>query len=109
MKAGREHRVPLAPAAIALMGKPRSQGRIFDARDDSIWRRAKAAGVTVHGFRSSFRDWAGEATTFPREIAEMSLAHAIGNQAERAYARSDLIDKRREILAQWAAFCTGAT
>jgi integrase len=63
-------------------------------------------GATVHGFRSSFRDWAAERTNFPREVAEMALAHRIGNATENAYARSDLFEKRRRLMAAWCEFCT---
>ncbi len=61
--------------------------------------------VTVHGFRSTFRDWAAERTSFPREIAEMSLAHTVGDATERAYQRADLLQKRSAIMNQWAGFC----
>jgi integrase len=62
-------------------------------------------GVTVHGFRSSFRDWAAEQTDFPGELAEMALAHVVGSKVERAYRRSDLFDRRRELAEQWSRFC----
>ena len=62
--------------------------------------------VTVHGFRSSFRDWAAERTTFAREVAEMALAHAIPDAVEAAYRRGDLFDKRRKLMDAWAAYCT---
>ena len=61
--------------------------------------------VTVHGFRSSFRDWAGECTSFPREIAETALAHTIGDETERAYRRGDALEKRRKVMTAWASFC----
>jgi integrase len=61
--------------------------------------------VTVHGFRSSFRDWAGEATSFPRELAEAALAHVAGDATERAYRRGDALEKRRALMEAWAAFC----
>jgi integrase len=61
--------------------------------------------VTVHGFRSTFRDWTSERTNVPREIAEMCLAHTVGNAVERAYARSDLFEKRRDLMERWARFC----
>ena len=60
--------------------------------------------VTVHGFRSSFRDWAGDATAFPREVAEAALAHAVGDATEAAYRRSDALEKRRKLMEAWAAF-----
>ena len=62
-------------------------------------------GATVHGFRSSFRDWAGEETHFPREVAEGCLAHVVGNVVEQAYRRGDALDKRRALMAAWAKFC----
>ena len=65
--------------------------------------------ATVHGFRSAFRDWAGEETNFPREIAEAALAHRIGDKAEQAYRRGDALEKRRALMAAWASHCeTGA-
>jgi integrase len=66
-------------------------------------------GCTVHGFRAAFRTWAGERTTFPREVIEQALAHVVGDMAERAYVRTDLFDKRRSLMEAWAAFCDGAT
>jgi integrase len=70
-----------------------------------VLRRMKAEGVTVHGFRSAFRDWCGESTTFPREIAEAALAHVAGDATERAYRRGDALEKRRKLMEAWAAFC----
>ena len=68
-----------------------------------------ADGVTVHGFRSTFRDWAAEQTNFPREIAELALAHSVGSKTEAAYQRSDLLERRRALMAAWATFCTRPT
>jgi integrase len=62
-------------------------------------------GVTVHGFRSSFRDWAGDATHFPRELAEAALAHVAGDETERAYRRGDALERRRELMNAWSTFC----
>jgi integrase len=62
-------------------------------------------GVTVHGFRSSFRTWSAERTNYPREICEVALAHTVGDETERAYQRGDLLDKRRRLMDQWSAFC----
>jgi integrase len=70
-----------------------------------VLRRMRVKGVTVHGFRSSFRDWAGNETGFPREIAEQALAHVIGDAAEQAYRRSDALEKRRKLMDAWAAYC----
>lgn len=71
-----------------------------------VLRRMKLVDVTVHGFRSSFRDWASEATGFPHEVCEMSLAHTIANKAEAAYRRGDLLQKRRELMDAGANFCS---
>lgn len=68
--------------------------------------RRMESGITVHGFRSSFRDWASEATGFSHEVCEMALAHAIANQAEAAYRRGDLFEKRRKLMEAWAAYST---
>ena len=65
-------------------------------------------GVTIHGFRSSFRDWAGERTAFPREVAEQCLAHRVGDETERAYRRGDALEKRRTLMQAWAGFVTGS-
>jgi integrase len=118
MKAGREHRVPLSGRALAILEKL-AEGRtgefVFPGqRPDKplsgmamkmILRRMKVEGVTVHGFRSAFRDWCGEATSFPREIAEAALAHVAGDTTERAYRRGDALEKRRKLMEAWAAYC----
>jgi integrase len=75
-----------------------------DAFKDTL--RALAVDATPHGFRSCFRDWAAERTNFPREVAEMALAHAIPSAVEAAYRRGDLLEKRRRLMAAWADFCT---
>jgi integrase len=72
---------------------------------EAVLRRLKVKPATVHGFRSSFRDWAGSATSFPREIAEEALAHAVGNAVERSYRRQDALERRRELMAAWEKFC----
>jgi integrase len=117
MKAGKEHRVPLSPAAIAVlkdMAAIRHSDYVFPGeRGGAVgrkqpWRLLKElAGkeMTIHGFRSSFRDWAAERTNFPREVAEMALAHAIPDAVEAAYRRGDLFDKRRKLMEAWAAYC----
>jgi len=64
-------------------------------------------GITVHGMRSAFRDWAGDATSFPRDLAEQALSHAVGNEVELAYRRSDALERRRKMMEAWAAFCAG--
>ena len=115
MKAGREHRVPLSPAALALLrslprwpdnplvfAAPRG-GMLSDMTLAAVLRRMKVAAVP-HGFLSTFCDWAAERTHFPREVAEMALAHAIGDKVEAAYRRGDLFDKRRRLMDDWAVF-----
>jgi integrase len=74
---------------------------------EMLLRRMQAAAVTVHGFRSSFRDWAGEQTSFPREVAEAALAHQTGDEIERAYRRCDALEKRRQLMEAWATFLSG--
>ncbi len=117
MKAGREHRVPLSGRAMAILAKL-AEGRTGDfvfpgqrpgkplsgMAMEMVLRRLKAE-VTVHGFRSSFRDWCGEETHFPREVAEAALAHVAGDATERAYRRGDALEKRRGLMEAWAAFC----
>jgi integrase len=119
MKSGKEHRVPLSPRAVALLGKP-ATGRLFDVGENALRFVLRAAtsdgtkaardltggGATVHGFRSSFRDWCGERTNFARELAEMALAHAVGSKVEQAYQRSDMFEKRRRLMQAWADFCS---
>ena len=117
MKAGREHRVPLSAQAVAIIEKARplrSGDYVFPGRDkgkplsgmalEMLMRRMKAP-FTPHGFRSSFRDWAGEMSTFPREVAEAALAHTVGDATERAYRRGDALEKRRKLMDAWAGYC----
>jgi integrase len=117
MKAGREHRVPLSDAACTLLRlQPRAGELVFPAitgnpYSDMVFTaliRRLGFDFTMHGFRSSFRDWAGEQTNYPREVVEMALAHVVENKTEAAYFRSDLFDKRRELMVAWADFCTTA-
>jgi hypothetical protein len=102
MKSNREHRVPLVTAVIELLeALPREDGNdhvFIGAKAAHLMRRLAGANGTVHGFRSSLRDWSAERTNFPREVAEMALAHRIPDQVERAYRRGDLIDKRRRMM-----------
>jgi hypothetical protein len=72
---------------------------------EMVLRRMKVENVIVHGFRSSFRDWAGNVSSFPREITETALAHVVGDQAEQAYRRSDALEKRRKLMEAWASYC----
>ena len=120
MKGGREHRVPLPAAALAIL-KPlhgsrtgnyvfagAKPGRPLSDMAVSMLLRRLQRGVTVHGFRSTFRNWAAERTNFPRDVAEMALAHAIPNAVEAAYRRGDLFEKRRKLMEAWAEFCATA-
>ncbi len=68
----------------------------------------KVTNATVHGFRSSFRDWCGDKTNFPREVAEAALAHKVGDEVERAYRRSDALEKRRRLMQEWADYCSSS-
>jgi integrase len=122
MKAGKEHRVPLSPAAIAVlkaMQEIRHSDYVFPGAYSAkpvgknaplqLLNKLTGNGATVHGFRSSFRDWAAERTNFPREVAEMALAHAIPSAVERAYRRGDLFEKRRRLMEAWADYCIKPT
>jgi integrase len=116
MKAGAEHIVPLSDRAIALLeANPGEDDLIFPGRrgemsDQSLRDMAESirAGVTVHGFRSSFRDWAGDQTTFPREVAEAALAHKVGNRTEQAYRRGSALERRRKLMEAWSSYCERA-
>ncbi|HPF23696.1 MAG TPA: integrase arm-type DNA-binding domain-containing protein [Hyphomonas sp.] len=118
MKANRPHRVPLTQAAIAVL-KPLQEVRrgdfvfpgqsakksLSEAAVRKLMGKLGADAFTIHGFRSSFRDWAGERTHFPREVAEQALAHVVGDESERAYRRGDALEKRRTMMEAWAQFC----
>lgn len=127
MKAGKEHRIPLSANAIKLLEKvphiadtetvfPAPRGGVLSDMtltavirrlngDTPRWIDSDGSTITVHGFRSTFRDWAGETTAFPREVIEHALAHQLRDKAEAAYARGTLFDKRRHLMADWAHFC----
>jgi integrase len=109
MKGGALHRVPLSQRAIEILREIGShEGLIFSEKGQAMHPRKLRALVrpaTVHGFRSAFRDWAGEETSFSREIAEQALAHATGNEVERAYRRGDALERRRELMSAWASYC----
>lgn len=117
MKTGREHRVPLSARAVAIlkgMAKVRHNELVFPGAKEGrpvtrmvllALNRRMGLKATVHGFRSSFRDWAAEQTNFPREAAELALAHAVGDSVERAYQRGDLLEKRRKLMDAWASYC----
>lgn len=118
IKAGKEHRVPLSAPAMAILKrlnkfrqgdfvfpggkvkKPMSNMAIL-----ALLKRMGRADLTVHGFRSTFRDWAAERTNYPREVAEMALAHTVSDKVEAAYRRGDLFEKRRRMMAEWARYC----
>ena len=132
MKAGTEHRVPLAASALTLLNELKAadvrptdfvfQGEGPNRRANRaarvvhnhplsnmamamLLRRMGFQDLTVHGFRSSFRDWCGESTNFPREVAEAALAHTLRDKVEAAYRRGDLFEKRRRLMEEWATFC----
>lgn len=117
MKAGREHRVPLSDAALKLIqGLPTREGYLFPGARigrplsnmamTMVLRKLGHADLTVHGFRSTFRDWAAEETAHPNIVAEMVLAHTLENKVEAAYRRGDLLEKRRRLMQDWADYCT---
>jgi integrase len=121
MKAGREHRVPLSRRAIEIvraqlkldseyvfpglkLGNPLSNMAML-----ALLKRMKRSDFTVHGFRSTFRDWAAEQTAYPHEVCEMALAHAVGNKVEAAYLRGELLQKRQLLADDWAKYCEQIT
>jgi integrase len=126
MKATREHRVPLSSRALALLEEVKSQRVVAEDQDPAdafvfpgakrdrplsnmaflmLLRRMERNDLTAHGFRSTFRDWCAERTSYPREVAEMALAHTIGDKVEAAYRRGDLFEKRKRLMDQWSKFC----
>jgi integrase len=118
VKAGKDHRVPLSSRTLAILrdeqelrtsdyvfpggkaGKPLSNMAMTE-----VLRRMGRNNITIHGFRSTFRDWAAERTNFPNEVVEMALAHAVGDKVEAAYRRGDLFEKRRRLMDEWATYC----
>jgi integrase len=118
MKAGREHQLPLSKPVLDLLadlpregqfvfigaraGKPLSNMAMLELL------RGMRDGLTVHGFRSTFRDWAGETTAYPREVIEHALAHQLKDKAEAAYARGTLFAKRRRLMEDWSGYCASA-
>ena len=118
MKAKREHRVPITISIETLLNLiPKVVGSdwAFPSKNNkhlsnmamlTLLKKSKDySNLTVHGFRSTFRDWAAEVSNYPRELAEASLAHVLGNQTEAAYQRGDLLEKRREMMTTWATYC----
>lgn len=121
MKGGRDHRVPLSAPALAVLRdldasrETRADGFVFPgaaldkplstAAMSMLLRRMNRPDITVHGFRSTFRDWVARRTNHPRELAEAALAHVVRDKVEAAYQRSDIFERRRPLMAEWAAFC----
>lgn len=117
MKAGKEHRIPLSKVAVDLLrALPRIENsplvfpstkkvQLSDMTLTAVLKRMEQP-FTMHGFRSTFRDWAGESTAYPREVIEHALAHQLKDKSEAAYARGDLFNKRRRLMADWAKFCS---
>ena len=120
MKGGREHRVPLANRALAILDEMRGVGSepgqlvfpgmlvgkpLTDMSLSAVLRRMGRSDLTVHGFRSTFRDWAAEVTHFPREVCEEALAHALVSKVEAAYRRGDLFEKRKRLMKAWEEYC----
>ena len=121
MKAGREHRVPLSARALGVLEEMQAhrrgdEGFVFPGAKTGkplsnmaflmLLRRMGRGDLDGHGFRSTFRDWAAERTNSPAEVAEMALAHTVSRQDVAAYNRSDLFERRRRLMQQWATFCT---
>ncbi|GLQ64052.1 hypothetical protein GCM10007867_28980 [Gluconobacter cerinus] len=123
MKAGREHRVPLCDGVLEILeavlplrdtqngdyifpGQKIGKNLSDVALSKALHTAAGTKNVTVHGLRSTFRDWAAEETDFPREVAEMALAHTIGDKVEAAYRRGDLFEKRRLLMQEWCQYVT---
>jgi integrase len=116
MKASKEHHVPLSPDTVALLKAlpklgdspyvfPGTKGQLSDMTLTAALRRMNRSSLTAHGFRSTFRDWAGERTNYPREVCEHALAHKLKDKAEAAYQRGSLFDKRRALMNDWAKYC----
>jgi integrase len=123
---GREHRVPLSDAAVAIVrgqvgahaewvfpgakqGKHVTDAAVSGLLDEMNYKDVKGTVVDTHGFRSTFRDWASEHTDHSREVSEMALAHTISNQVEAAYRRGDLFEKRRALMNDWDGFCASTS
>jgi integrase len=116
MKANREHRVPLSKRAVKIIEQlPKDDGEFLFANPDgkamsnmallALLKRMKRDDLTVHGVRSTFRDWASETTSHPSDVVEMALAHSVSDKTEAAYRRGDLLEKRRRLMEDWARYC----
>lgn len=122
MKEPREHRVPLSDAAMAIL-RPLSEARLSEhvfpnmsgrgfmseTAIRNLMKRMSVEGPTIHGFRSSFKDWAAETTRFSWDVTEQALAHVVGDQTERAYRRGDALEKRRKLMQVWGSYCSEST
>jgi integrase len=120
MKGGKEHRVPLTDDMLSILAPLKAMASVYVFEGQKrhrplsnmsmlmLLRRMGRDGFTVHGFRSSFRDWAAEAANVPRELAEAALAHQVGSNVERAYARSDLLERRRDLMSGWSVHLVGS-
>jgi integrase len=122
MKAQREHRVPLSDRALVILSEMeaarqgefvflgnRARKPLSNMALSMVLRRMGIKDATAHGFRSAFRDWSAERTSFPHELSEMALAHAIKSKTEKAYRRGDLLDKRRQLMTAWGRFCASGS
>lgn len=122
MKAGKEHRVPLSNQALDVLiimhpmkqdeyslvfPSTRKHKPLSDMTLSAVLKRMGRKDITVHGFRSTFRDWVAESTNYPRDVAEMALAHTVSNAVEAAYRRGDMFEKRRQLMSDWDDFCYG--
>src|SRR5262245_1604917 len=113
MKGGREHRVPLSSAAMAVVDRMKAAGGEFVFSNEpgrglgkgALAKQIKGRNCTVHGFRAAFKTWASERTNFPRELVEAALAHVLDDKTEEAYLRGDMLEKRRRLMTAWAEFC----
>ncbi|MDH5321124.1 MAG: site-specific integrase, partial [Gammaproteobacteria bacterium] len=118
MKAKRQHRVPLSVDSLSVLDAlrsadltyvfpgPKSNSHLSNAAMMKVLKRMDCGGITVHGFRSTFRDWCAESTNYPADVAEMALAHTLRDKTEAAYRRGDLLEKRSRLMADWARFCS---
>ena len=121
MKAGKDHRVPLCPRAVAILQAIKPKNAVADAlifpgnkpqkpQSNMVFlmllRRMKLGHLTAHGFRATFKTWATERTGFPREVVEAALAHVAGDKMEAAYQRGDVFDKRRRLMTAWSEYCS---
>ena len=118
MKSKREHRVPLSAAAVSALEAVRGRDQTYvfsghkrhshlsNAAMMKVLKRLNQTAITVHGFRSTFRDWCAESTNYPADVAEMALAHALRDKTEAAYRRGDLFEKRARLMTDWARYCS---